>query len=69
MKNECNVEYPNVNEPKPIMSVPDGASYGCISTRKMWELIWRGEIKAVRIGGRVLLRRVDIDEYYKSHIV
>jgi excisionase family DNA binding protein len=50
-------------EGKPYMNVLEAADYMRISERKVRELIATCELKSVRIGSRVIVRRVDIDDF------
>ena len=48
------------------MNVPEAANYMRIGVRTIRELIATRQLKSVRIGRRVILRRVDIDDYMEN---
>ncbi|WP_425607664.1 excisionase family DNA-binding protein [Pelagicoccus enzymogenes] len=45
------------------MSVREGARYIGVSERTMRALIADGEVPDIRVGRRVLLRRIDLDDF------
>lgn len=49
------------SNPPEIMSVTELAMYLNQSPRKTWEDVRLGRIPSIKLGGRVLLRRVDIE--------
>jgi excisionase family DNA binding protein len=48
------------------MNVPEASSYMRISERKVRELIATRQLKCVRIGRRVIIRRADIDDFMEQ---
>jgi len=55
------------NPPK-VLSVPEASLYIGISKRYLRSLIADRRIKVIRIGGRVLLRLIDIDRWIESKL-
>ena len=53
----------NSEQWKVYMNVPEVSDYMRISARKVRELIACRELKIIRIGRRVIVRRVDIDNF------
>ncbi len=53
---------------KTYMNIPEAGEYMRIGVRTIRELIAIGDLKAVRIGRRVILRKVDIDEFMAQHV-
>lgn len=45
-----------------LMTVPEAAAYLRQSTRKTWEDIRVRRLPSIKLGGRVILRRTDVDE-------
>lgn len=52
--------------PPANMAVAEAAIYMGISERKLRELIAIRDIRSVRIGRRVILRRIDIDAFIET---
>ena len=50
-------------------SVPDAAEIIGISSSTLYAMIGAGTIQCVRLGGRTLIRRADIDKLLESNIV
>lgn len=50
------------------LSVVEAATYIGVSVRSLRSCIARHEIKHVRFGARVLLRKVDIDDFLESKV-
>lgn len=51
-----------------LLKVPDVARLLQIGRRQAWELVWRGEVPAVRIGQRsIRVTRADLDRYIERH--
>ena len=50
-------------------SVPDAAEIIGISKSTLYAMISAGTIQCVRLGGRTLIRRADIDKLLESNIV
>lgn len=46
-----------------VFGAQDAARYLSISRAGFWRLLRDGKIQKVRIGGRTLVRRVDLDAY------
>lgn len=55
------------NPPK-VLNVPEASKYIGVSERTLRSLFAERKIKVVRIGGRVLLRLVDIDRFLESKL-
>lgn len=55
------------NPPK-VLNVPEASKYIGVSERTLRSLIADRKIKVVRVGGRVLLRLVDIDRFIESKL-
>ena len=51
------------------MSVLEACFYVGISERKLRELIARGDIRYVRLGSRILIRRIDLDQFLERNLV
>lgn len=49
------------------LNVPEAASYIGISQRTLRSLIADRKIRVIRLGGRVILRRIDIDRFLDQH--
>ncbi|WP_083786709.1 helix-turn-helix domain-containing protein [Methylobacterium nodulans] len=45
------------------VSVDEAAEYLRISRASIWRLLKRGELPRVRIGGRTVIRRIDLDAF------
>ena len=54
--------------PPQILSVPEAARYIGISLRFMRSLIAERKIKVARIGGRVLLRLIDVESFIEKNL-
>jgi len=46
-----------------LLSLRDAAVYLALSYWTLRELIWRGELPAVRVGRRILIDREDLDSF------
>ena len=55
------------NPPK-VLNVPEASKYIGVSQRTLRSWIADRKIKVVRVGGRVLLRLVDIDRFLESNL-
>ncbi|MDA1069533.1 MAG: helix-turn-helix domain-containing protein [Verrucomicrobia bacterium] len=62
-------EASGINYNKPNMSVPEAAQFLGIGCRTLRELIARQEIRHVRIGRRVLIRKQDCEAFMEENIV
>jgi len=51
------------------MSVKEAATYLGVSERKLRDSIARGDVKHVRFGSRIILRRQDLDSMLESLVV
>lgn len=51
-----------------FMSIPEGADYLRLSRSSMFRLMRRKEVAVIRIGGRTLLRRGDLDALAARHL-
>jgi excisionase family DNA binding protein len=51
-----------------LKSMPEAAGLLGVSSRYLFELIRRGQIPAVRIGRRVLLREEDLRRYVEQRV-
>jgi len=56
-------------DPPVNMSVLEACFYVGISERKLRELIARGDIRYVRLGSRILIRRIDLDQFLERNLV
>jgi excisionase family DNA binding protein len=55
--------------PPPVaVSVIEAARRMSIGRSKTWELIRAGDLPAVRIGGRTLVRVADVDAFLARHL-
>lgn len=50
------------------LGVPDAARYIGVGRTRIYELIGSGELKSLRIGGRRLIRRADLEEFISRHL-
>ena len=66
MNKEVDTMSKQPTEGRPYMNVPEASSYMRISERKVRELIATRELKCVRIGRRVIIRRADIDDFMEQ---
>lgn len=48
-------------ELSPILNVADTAAYLCVSRPSVYRLARNGDLKTVKLGGRTLFRRADLD--------
>jgi excisionase family DNA binding protein len=55
-------------DPPVNMSVLEACFYVGISERKLRELIARGDIRYVRLGSRIILRKQDIDSWLEGMV-
>lgn len=55
-----------VRELKPVYKVEEAAKELRVSTPTIWRKINCGEIKIVKIGSRVVIRGIDLDDYLSS---
>ncbi len=53
-------------EPPRNMSVIEGAIYLGISERSLREQIARHHVKVIRFGRRIILRKIDLDDFLES---
>ena len=51
------------------MTVREGSQYIRISERKLRDVIARNELKHVRFGSRVILRKQDLDSFLEGMVV
>jgi excisionase family DNA binding protein len=50
------------------LKVPEAAEYFCVPRSRMYELIQRGELPAVRIGERsIRLNRREVEQFLREH--
>lgn len=54
--------------PKKAVSVPEAAQMLSVSTRTMWRLVHRGEIRSVLVASRRLVPIVAIDEFLERGV-
>lgn len=45
----------------PVLSIPEAADYFRSSRGHVYNLLRRGELLSVKVGGRTLIRRADVD--------
>lgn len=57
------------NESPISYSVREAAAIIGISKSKLYTMLGTGEIQCVRLGGRTLIRRTDIDKLLESNVV
>jgi excisionase family DNA binding protein len=50
----------------PLLTVPEAADYLGVGRKMVYELIERGEIRAVKVQGSVRLERKSLDEFRES---
>ncbi len=55
--------------PPTLLSIKEASYYIGISERKLREMVYSGKIKAIRLGGRIILRRSHIDEELESFCI
>ena len=66
-RRQSDMEIHTTNEQTmPYLKVREAANYMRISERKLRELIATRELKIVRIGRRIIVRKVDIDKYMEQ---
>jgi excisionase family DNA binding protein len=51
-----------------LLNVPETADNLRLSERKVWQLIADGDLRVVRIGGRVLIRPVDLAAFIDARV-
>ena len=56
------------NNPPKLLNVAEGAKYIGISERTLRSWISERKIRVARIGGRVVLRLVDVDRFIEKHL-
>lgn len=61
-------DYSLRTNPPRVLNVPEASRYVGISERTLRSLIAERKIKIVRLGGRILLRLVDIDRFIEKHL-
>lgn len=52
---------------KKLLNVPQAAEILNVSKRMVWRLIKEGELRSVRIGGRILVDPEDLREFIESN--
>lgn len=57
------VETPPAFQVRPIMNLAEAADYLRVSVRQIERLRQRRELRAVRVGRRLVFRRADLDHY------
>ena len=55
--------------PPANMSVKEACKYLIISERKLRDLIAEGDVRHVRLGSRIILRRQDLDLFLEGRLV
>lgn len=60
--------FPQSDTTSAAVSVESGAEYIGISRSSAWRLIKDGTLPCVRLNGRTLLRRVDLDSLLERHV-
>ncbi len=53
-------------QPEPctrFMSIRDGAAYLGLSASNLWSIVGRGEVAVIKVGGRTVLDRFDLDAF------
>lgn len=55
------------NPPK-VLNVPEAAEYLSISQRTLRSWISERKIRVARLGGRVVLRTIDINRFLEKHL-
>ena len=63
---KTNSTYNIRSNPPTNMSVKEASFYLGISERKLRESIARHEVKHVRFGSRVILRKIDLDSFLEG---
>jgi excisionase family DNA binding protein len=58
-----------INKEPISYSVREAAAVIGISRSKLYTMLGNGEIQCVRLGGRTLIRRSDIDKLLESNVV
>ena len=56
------------SNPPRNLSVKEAATYLGVSERKLRDSIARGEVKHVRFGSRIILRRQDLDSFLEGMV-
>jgi excisionase family DNA binding protein len=56
------------NTTKAILSVPEAADYLTVSTRTLRTWVAERKIRVARLGGRVVLRLVDVDRFVEKRL-
>ena len=69
MNNSCTISTNQPNTTKAVLNVRDASAYLTICERKLRELIALREIRQCRIGRRIVIRRVDLDNYLEEQRV
>ena len=63
------IQYNSIRSNPPInMSVKEGSVYLGVSERLLRERIARGDVKHVRFGSRIILRRQDLDSFLEGMV-
>jgi len=63
--NSNEIELVRYNTPANL-SVKEAATYLTLSERKLRDMLAKHEIKHVRLGSRIILRRIDLDSYMED---
>jgi len=56
------------NNPPKLLNVTEASTYIGVSQRTLRSWISGREIKVARLGGRVVLRLVDVDRFIEKHL-
>lgn len=57
------------NQPTPLLTVEDLATYLCVSTKTVRRMVDAREITHIRVGRAIRFRQEDVDEYLNREIV
>ena len=57
------------SNPPANMSAKEAATYLRVSERKLRDSIARGDVRHVRFGSRIILRKVDLDSFIEGMLV
>ena len=55
-----------ITVPAPLLTVPEAARYLGVGRKMVYELIERGEIRAVKVQGSVRLEKSSLDKFRES---
>jgi len=54
--------------PPAILNIREAAAYSTLSVRKLWDLIAKGELRAIRIGARTVIKLKDMDSMLEGGV-